>query len=392
MRAQGPRAEQTTDGPPTGPPVCSSGRGGTRHRHALRPGALAVLVRQALRVAVRQEAGVPLAVVTDGDSALAEVDHLDAVRPAALAPRLVVVVAAMRCCSRARGHLRWLPHRQVVARSSSPSLTSFSNVLSPHTTPSSPAAFPGRQDSRRSCSPPALPTTVALATPSPERAAGPLSYAGHRRRTHSKSPADRPDKRRAPRGAGELGRRTRAARATVRFLCVRSAPPRRCPTAVDRLSADRAGTSERRVREPPLVMPLSDIGADQLADVGGKALNLAELLRGGFRVPPGFCLTTHAYERVADQAGAGPTARRAGGDLRRRRSHARPARRRRRRPGAGGPGPGRGRNGTSRASYRRMGPAVRGGGALVGHRRGPAVRQLRGPAGHLPRRGGRGGR
>ena len=73
---------------------------------------------------------------------------------------------------------------------------------------------------------------------------------------------------------------------------------------MDRLSADRAGTRSDGA-EPPLMMPLSDIGADQLADVGGKALNLAELLRGGFRIPPGFCLTTHAYERVADQAGLG---------------------------------------------------------------------------------------
>ena len=251
------------------------------------------------------------------------------------------------------------------------------------TTPSSPAAFPGRQDSRRSCSPPPLPTTVALATPSPEKAAGPLPYAGHRRRTHSKSPADGPDKRRAPRGAGELGRRTRAARATVRFLCASSAP-REVSHPVDRLSADRAGTRSDGA-EPPLMMPLSDIGADQLADVGGKALNLAELLRGGFRIPPGFCLTTHAYERVADQAGLG----RRLDEL-----AATPADDVPRSAGSPTPSPAwcwrprcRTRSQTAvAAAYRQLGRRRAGRGALVGHRRGPAVRQLRRPAGHLPRR------
>jgi hypothetical protein len=65
-----------------------------------------VLVRQALGVTVRQETGVPLAVMADGDSTLAEVDDLDAVRPATRALRLVVVVAAMGCCRGGCGHLR----------------------------------------------------------------------------------------------------------------------------------------------------------------------------------------------------------------------------------------------------------------------------------------------
>jgi len=64
-----------------------------------------VFVRQALGVAVRQEAGVPLAVMADGDGTSAQVDHLDAVRLAALVLGLVVVVAAVRGCSGARGHL-----------------------------------------------------------------------------------------------------------------------------------------------------------------------------------------------------------------------------------------------------------------------------------------------
>ena len=52
--------------------------------------------------------------------------------------------------------------------------------------------------------------------------------------------------------------------------------------------------------DQPLVTPLRDIGPGALDEVGGKALNLAELLRGGFRVPPGFCVTTSAYRRVTD--------------------------------------------------------------------------------------------
>ena len=56
-------------------------------------------------------------------------------------------------------------------------------------------------------------------------------------------------------------------------------------------SAEPAGT-DSEAAEPPWVLPLTDISASRLAEVGGKALHLAELLRGGFRVPPGFCLTS----------------------------------------------------------------------------------------------------
>jgi phosphohistidine swiveling domain-containing protein len=37
--------------------------------------------------------------------------------------------------------------------------------------------------------------------------------------------------------------------------------------------------------------------------VGGKAANLGELIRGGFAVPPGFCLTTDAYASAVAAAG-----------------------------------------------------------------------------------------
>src|SRR5690349_10595653 len=45
--------------------------------------------------------------------------------------------------------------------------------------------------------------------------------------------------------------------------------------------------------------------ATELAEVGGKSRNLGVLLRAGFAVPPGFCVSTAAYrevvaERLAD--------------------------------------------------------------------------------------------
>jgi rifampicin phosphotransferase len=43
---------------------------------------------------------------------------------------------------------------------------------------------------------------------------------------------------------------------------------------------------------------LRDIGRHDLALVGGKGANLGELLRAGFAVPPGFCVTTAAFAAV----------------------------------------------------------------------------------------------
>ena len=54
---------------------------------------------------------------------------------------------------------------------------------------------------------------------------------------------------------------------------------------------------------PPLVMPLSALDRTMLAIGGGKAANLGELIRAGFAVPPGFCITTAAYARVCAHAG-----------------------------------------------------------------------------------------
>ncbi len=55
--------------------------------------------------------------------------------------------------------------------------------------------------------------------------------------------------------------------------------------------------------QPGLVLALERTGAERLADVGGKAANLGELLRAGLPVPAGFCLTTQAYRRATESAG-----------------------------------------------------------------------------------------
>ncbi|WP_237047935.1 PEP/pyruvate-binding domain-containing protein [Lentzea guizhouensis] len=50
----------------------------------------------------------------------------------------------------------------------------------------------------------------------------------------------------------------------------------------------------------PLILPLDDPRAD-LAAVGGKGASLAELVRAGLPVPPGFHLTTRAYRERSAQ-------------------------------------------------------------------------------------------
>src|SRR5215216_8024912 len=47
-----------------------------------------------------------------------------------------------------------------------------------------------------------------------------------------------------------------------------------------------------------LVVDLAHLGTQDLNRGGGKAANLGELLRAGFPVPPGFVITTAAYELV----------------------------------------------------------------------------------------------
>jgi pyruvate,water dikinase len=47
----------------------------------------------------------------------------------------------------------------------------------------------------------------------------------------------------------------------------------------------------------PLTLPLGRVGKDELGLVGGKAANLATLMRGNLPVPPGFCVTTAAFSQ-----------------------------------------------------------------------------------------------
>ena len=54
-----------------------------------------------------------------------------------------------------------------------------------------------------------------------------------------------------------------------------------------------------------LVRGLDRVGRGDLDEVGGKAGNLGELIRGGFPVPPGFVLTTGAYRRFVEETGIG---------------------------------------------------------------------------------------
>ncbi|MGL4551571.1 MAG: PEP/pyruvate-binding domain-containing protein, partial [Gemmataceae bacterium] len=52
------------------------------------------------------------------------------------------------------------------------------------------------------------------------------------------------------------------------------------------------------------LLPLDAVPPGSAALVGGKALGLAELLRAGLPVPPGFCVTADAHRRRALDADA----------------------------------------------------------------------------------------
>lgn len=56
---------------------------------------------------------------------------------------------------------------------------------------------------------------------------------------------------------------------------------------------------------PPLVVSLAHPTATALPLVGGKAANLGLLLQAGLAVPPGFCVTTHAFELLLEGQGLG---------------------------------------------------------------------------------------
>jgi phosphoenolpyruvate synthase/pyruvate phosphate dikinase len=65
---------------------------------------------------------------------------------------------------------------------------------------------------------------------------------------------------------------------------------------------------EHQPRDPAvhtdgLVLPLERLDRSLLPMVGGKAAQLGELIRAGFAVPAGFCVTTTAYAQISAAAG-----------------------------------------------------------------------------------------
>jgi phosphohistidine swiveling domain-containing protein len=67
----------------------------------------------------------------------------------------------------------------------------------------------------------------------------------------------------------------------------------------------RRGDQNERMNSPDtsLIVPLASLDRTRLALAGGKAANLGELIRAGFPVPDGVCLTTEGYERAVEEAG-----------------------------------------------------------------------------------------
>ncbi len=65
-------------------------------------------------------------------------------------------------------------------------------------------------------------------------------------------------------------------------------------------------SSEHEGGDVALVLPLKVLDRTSLPVVGGKAANLGELIRAGFSVPAGFCITTAAYALLNDATGLEP--------------------------------------------------------------------------------------
>jgi len=59
--------------------------------------------------------------------------------------------------------------------------------------------------------------------------------------------------------------------------------------------------SEKNARREALIVPLEQLDRTSLQLAGGKAASLGALIRAGFAVPPGFCVTTAAYAAVSAQ-------------------------------------------------------------------------------------------
>src|SRR5512145_405305 len=56
--------------------------------------------------------------------------------------------------------------------------------------------------------------------------------------------------------------------------------------------------SQSDLQPVPLILSLDQIDPSHQSSVGPKAFNLSRMLVEGFPVPPGFCLTTHAFPEV----------------------------------------------------------------------------------------------
>ena len=176
-----------------------------------------------------------------------------------------------------------------------------------------------------------------------------------------------------PRGSPRSGRTPRRVPGSPRRRSSSPSCRRRCPRSSSAgRSTDHAGDEAMSY-----VVRFADLGRGDIAVAGGKGANLGELTRAGLPVPPGFVLTTAAYRAFVDEvAGGGPRARA-----------------RRPTPRASGRCSRPGRSPTSMAREITEAWSALGGGAgrraVLGHRRGPGRRELRGPAGHLPQRPGR---
>ena len=69
----------------------------------------------------------------------------------------------------------------------------------------------------------------------------------------------------------------------------------------------------------PLILYFKDITEKDLYLVGGKGANLGVMSRGGFNVPPGFCITTNVFDMFMETIPAlkklFPLLSEAGGDI-----------------------------------------------------------------------------
>src|SRR5215212_3447659 len=83
------------------------------------------------------------------------------------------------------------------------------------------------------------------------------------------------------------------------------------PACLAHTTGSRVG-KEKQMNElengdPRLILSFTAIDRGALEVAGGKAANLGELVRTGFPVPAGFCVTTTAYDLVAADVGLEPT-------------------------------------------------------------------------------------